>query len=88
MFLGFRHRRSKASCVGWGSATPSAFMTIEDKVYLPDLTLTSIPASCKVTFGCTDLQPWVTHPCLTSVRGFDWTTDDSTELSRFSEVLL
>ncbi len=65
-----------------------AFMTIEDKVYLPDLTLTFIPASCKVTLGCTDLQPWVTHPCLTRVCGFDTTTDDSTDWSIFSEVLL
>ena len=57
-----------------------AFVMIDDKVYLPDLTLTFIPASCKVTLGCTDLQPWVTHPCLTRVCGFDRATDDSSAL--------
>ena len=65
-----------------------AFVMIDEKVYLPDLTLTFIPASCKVTIGCTDLQPWVTHPCLTRVCGFDRATDDSTECSAFFEVLL
>ncbi len=64
-----------------------AFLMIDEKVYLPDLTLKFIPASCKVTLGCTDLQPWVAHPCLTRVCGFDRTVDDSSELRIYSEVL-
>jgi len=64
-----------------------AFLMIDEKVYLPDLTLKFIPASCKVTLGCTDLQPWVAHPCLTRVCGFDRTVDDSSELRMYSEVL-